>query len=252
MKLIKNMVAKSKSKTLLTKLAVLRSEFEKGNSSKADLEFMDKYLSELSKYSEQVKTIDASIKYYSFYRSMLSSLIYRQSLAKESVPCLAISSVHGDFSDYEEKVEENKKKNDVVVVLGNFIDPNKQDAAKEMIQKMMNEQFTKNVVVLKGKNEVDYLNQIVSQEELNSEEVRYLNLLPIELRTDDFSFLNGELEDDLPLNEIMTNQTHNFTDKLIVYVQKNEESDNLFTSNNDKRIMSLNDHVAVRLDFNPQ
>lgn len=236
--------------TTLTKLAVLKSEYEKGSATEADLVFWDKYLDQLHQQGEHFMDAKEAETRYRFHRAMLSSQVYRKSLAKKSVACMVFSSLNGVFEEFEEKTAELKQERDVVVILGNFLDPDAKGNSFELIRKMMKLQMEESVIILKGEHEENYLLNTNLDDVSKYEEVQFLNQLPKEFRTEDFSMMNGNLNlDDFPLKEILDGEAQNMSDKMLVYVNK-EVSKEVFQVNNDERIIALSDHVAMRLDFN--
>lgn len=236
--------------TTLTKLAVLKSEYEKGRATEADLLFWDKYLDQLHQQGKHFMDAKEAETRYFFHRNLLSNQVYRKSLAKKSVACMVFSSLNGDFEEYEEKIAELKEEKDVVVILGNFLNPDAKGNSFELIRKMMKLQMQENVIILKGEHEEDYLLNTNLDDASKYQEVQFLNQLPKEFRTEDFSMMNGNLNlDDFPLKEILDGEAQNMSDKMLVYVNK-EVSKEVFQVNNDERIIALSDHVAMRLDFN--
>lgn len=237
---IKKIKSKLFIKDEFQKLSFLSNELKRGKASEADKAYWDEALRQIEEYLPYVPEQQELYEMYKKRRMIVDHQARVRKLKHYEGGVLVASSLRGLFDTLRIQREKHEKKNDVVVVMGDWM---AFEGDMSSIHKAM-DLAEEGVVFLRGRKEELFL-QLAEEE---TPEVFFVSCLPMDVQTPNFIVSTGtSMEETLSVFRVPETDKPNLTGKTIVSVQPEVDKPTMHL--NDKQMVLLAPGDALRLEM---
>lgn len=234
------MKAKLLIKDEVQKLEYLSEELEKGNTSATDIPHWEEALEQMKVFMEHEPSYQEVFDKYSEELKWAKHKVRSLRIQEINEPMLITSSLRGLFDGLIKQREKNTEKNDIVVVLGDWM---AFEGDKESIYKAM-DLIDEGIIFLRGKNEEAY----IKQGDESSPEVKFLKSLPTDVQTDTLVVTTGNSEEEpIQMKDFVKEDAPNLTGKTIITVHPVDGEDS--TQDSEKNLILLAPGDAIKLNL---
>ena len=233
--------AKLLIKDEIQSLQFLSHELSEGRVSEEDLQFWDAALEQMSEYLEYAPEHKDSYKKFLAQRNLVGHSVRVKKLENYTGGIIVTSSIYGLFDTLVEQRKKHQRKNDVVVVTGNWMGF---EGDVKSIRKAM-DLSEEGVIFLKGRIEEKYLESDVPEDDL---ETLFVKSLPRDVQTPYTIITTGNsMNEPVPMIDFMKNKVPNLTGKTFIGVHPTEGKGTIHL--NEKDIILVAPGDAIRLDI---
>ena len=237
---IKKIKAKLLIKDEFQKLDYLSDELKAGKASETDKSYWDESLSQISEYLPYVPEYQDKFELYKNRKVLVEHQARVRALKGYNGGVLVAGSLKGLFDTLRIQRKKHEKKNDVVVVMGDWM---AFEGDLSSIHKAM-ELMEEGVIFLRGRTEEMFL-QLAAEE---TPEVFFISTLPMDIQTPNFIVSTGTSLDELmPINHVTNTDKPNLTGKTIIAIQPEEGKPTAHLKNKEMVLLAPGD--ALRLEL---